>query len=395
MKKNNKRMLVAVLAMAMALSMTACSQEPGDEPSSSEPESSVSEQASEPESSDPEAEEEPGSDAEAEAETETSEPAAEEPGSGADTGSSAASQPATDTTTSQPAANQSGSQAGASGQAPAAQTQQPAANSQSQAPASQNQSQSTSTPPATTQTSNASSGKGPLANYTVSVQDNSTPAVSVSGRSIDGKSSYYFYSADDDILGYIASNVVSQINRDYKMIQKTDEEHKAWYVEQFNELRGVEGSSGSTSSGSSDSNSSSSGSTGSGSSEIDIDEYKNEVLRLVNEERENAGLPDLVPHSTAMEFAQIRAEEISELFSHKRPDGTFGVYSHYHFGENIAKGQETPQEVVDDWMSSNTHRSAIMDTVSNSNNTIGIGVYQDDGGTLYWVLEFVTWDAEG
>lgn len=386
MKKHSKRILIALLAAVMALGMTACSEEPADEPSPSEPESSVSEQASEPESSDPEAEEEPGSDAEAEAETETSEPAAEEPGSGADTGSSAASQPATDTTTSQPAANQGST----SSQAPAAQAQQPAANSQSQAPASQNQSQSTSTPPATTQTSNASSGKGPLANYTVSVQDNSTPAVSVSGRSIDGKSGYYFYSADDDILGYIASNVVSQINRDYKMIQKTDEEHKAWYVEQFNELRGLEGGSGS-----SGSHSSSSGSTGSGSSEINIDEYKDEVLRLVNEERENAGLPDLVPHSTAMEFAQIRAEEISELFSHQRPDGTFGVYSHYHFGENIAKGQETPQEVVDDWMSSNTHRSAIMDTVSNSNNTIGIGVYQDDGGILYWVLEFVTWDSEG
>ena len=367
MKKNNKRILVAMLAMAMALSLTACSEEPAEDTSSSESESSVSEQVSEPEVSDLEVEEDTSSEAEAEPESEyeTSEPATDNTSSTADTAS-------------QPTADQGSSQA-----------QQPATSSQTDT-SSQTQAQA----PAT-QASNTSSGKGPLANYTVSVQDNSTPAVSVSGRSIDGKSGYYFYSADDDILGYIASNVVSQINRDYKMIQKTDEEHKAWYVEQFNELRGVEGSSGSTSSGSSDSNSSSSGSTGSGSSEIDIDEYKNEVLRLVNEERENAGLPDLVPHSTAMEFAQIRAEEISELFSHQRPDGTFGVYSHYHFGENIAKGQETPQEVVDDWMSSNTHRSAIMDTVSNSNNTIGIGVYQDDGGILYWVLEFVTWDSEG
>lgn len=370
MKKNNKRMLVAMLAMAMVLSMTACSEEPADGGSSSEPESSVSEQVSEPESSDLEVEDDTSSDTEAE--SETSELAA-------DTGGSTASQPAVDTTTSQPAADQSSSQ-----------VQQPATSGQGQTgSSSQTQGQSTSTPPAT-QTSNASSGKGSLANYTVSVQDNSTPAVSVSGKNINGKNGYYFYSEDGDILGYIASNVVSQINRDYKMIQKTDDEQKDWYVEQFNELRGLEGGSGS-----SGSHSSSSGSTGSGSSEIDIDEYKDEVLRLVNEERENAGLPDLVPHSTAMEFAQIRAEEISELFSHQRPDGTFGVYSHYHFGENIAKGQETPQEVVDDWMSSNTHRSAIMDTVSNSNNTIGIGVYQDDGGTLYWVLEFVTWDSEG
>ena len=367
MKKNNKRMLVAVLAMAMALSMTACSEEPAEDTSSSEPESSVSEQVSEPETSDLEVEDDTSSDAE----TETSDPAA------TDTGSSTASQPATDTTTSQPASDQGGSQA---------ETQQPATSSQSQNNSS-SQNQSTSTPPAT-QTSNTSSGKGPLANYTVSVQDNSTPAVSVSGRSIDGKSGYYFYSADGDILGYIASNVVSQINRDYKMIQKTDEEHKAWYVEQFNVLRGLEGGSGSVTSNSSSSTTSSESS----SKEVDIEEYRKEVFRLVNDERKKAGVAECVSDSTAMEYAQIRAEELAEKFSHESPDGSIMEYSHYTFAENIAKGQDTPEEVVSDWMASSGHRAAMLSDYSNYGNCLGVGVYEEDG-TFYWVLEFILWDA--
>ena len=335
MKKNNKRMLVAVLAMAMALSMTACSEEPAEDTSSSEPESSVSEQVSEPETSDLEVEDDTSNSTESE--TETSDPAAgNTSSSAADAGSSTSSQ------------------------------------TQAQAPA-------------TTQTSNASSGKGPLANYTVSVQDNSTPAVSVSGRSIDGKSGYYFYSADGDILGYIASNVVSQINRDYKMIQKTDEEHKAWYVEQFNVLRGLEGGSGSTGSGSS-------GSTGSSSSEIDIEELREEFIRLTNEEREKAGLEPYKVNDVAMEFAQIRAEEISEYFSHERPNGDqTGTYSHYTFGENIVKGGRTAEAAINSLMGSSVHKAAILST---EDEYFGVGVYEKNG-TLYWTQEFIVWDSQG
>lgn len=364
MKKNNKRMLVAVLAMAMALSMTACSEEPAEDTSSSEPESSVSEQVSEPETSDLEVEDDTSSDAEAE--SETSEPAADVSSNAADAGSS---------TASQPAADQGSSQA-----------QQPATSSQTDT-SSQTQAQA----PTTAQTSNTSSGKGSLANYTVSIQDSSTPAVSVSGKNINGKNGYYFYSEDGDILGYIASNVVSQINRDYKMIQKTDDEQKGWYVEQFNELRGVEGGSGSAGSGSSGSSSSSS-SGSSSSSEIDIEELREELIQLTNEEREKAGLDPYEVNSTAMEFAQIRAEEISEYFSHERPNGDqTGTYSHYTFGENIAKGQDTPQDVMNDWMSSSVHRAAIL---SDEDEYFGVGVYEENG-TLYWVQEFIWWDSQG
>lgn len=364
MKKNNKRMLVAVLAMAMALSMTACSEEPAEDTSSSEPESSVSEQVSEPETSDLEVEDDTSSDAEAE--SETSEPAADVSSSAADAGSS---------TASQPAADQGSSQA-----------QQPATSSQTDT-SSQTQAQA----PTTAQTSNTSSGKGSLANYTVSIQDSSTPAVSVSGKNINGKNGYYFYSEDGDILGYIASNVVSQINRDYKMIQKTDDEQKGWYVEQFNELRGVEGGSGSAGSGSSGSSSSSS-SGSSSSSEIDIEELREELIQLTNEEREKAGLDPYEVNSTAMEFAQIRAEEISEYFSHERPNGDqTGTYSHYTFGENIVKGGRTAEAAINSLMGSSVHKAAILST---EDEYFGVGVYEKNG-TLYWTQEFIVWDSQG
>ena len=380
MKKNSKRILVALLAAAMALSMTACSQEPGDEPSSSEPESSVSEQASEPEPSDPEVEEGPGSEAEAEAETETSEPAAEEPSSGADTGSSAASQPATDTTTSQPAANQGST----SSQAPAAQAQQPAANSQSQAPASQNQSQSTSTPPAT----QASSGKGPLAKYTVNVTDPDTPATHVVGTTINGKDAYYFYSSSDKIVGNIPMDYIAQIIRENGLSYAELDEQKAWFVENFNIYRGLDGGEYESSSGSSGSSGSSN------SSEIDIDEFREELIRLTNKEREDAGLEPFDVDADAMEYAQLRAEEISESFAHKRPNGdSSSMYGSCTYGENIAKGYTTPEAAINGWMNSDGHRRTMMGDYSDYGNRFGVGVYKKNG-TIYWTQEFVAYDSE-
>ena len=370
MKKNNKRMLVAVLAMAMALSMTACSEEPAEDTSSSEPESSVSEQVSEPEVSDLEVEEDTNS----ETEDETSEPDDEgaDSSSAADASSSTASQPAADTA-SQPAADQGSSQA-----------QQPATSSQANT-SSQAQNQSTSTPPATTQTSNASSGKGPLAKYAVNVQDSSTPATSVVGETLNGKSAYYFYSADGKLLGSIPIDYLMQIIGDNGLSYAEDDEQKAWFVESFNIYRGLEG--GSNSSGSS-SPSSSSGSTGSSSSEIDIESLRDELIRLTNEEREDAGLESLTVDDELMDFAQIRAEEISELYSHNRPSGApDGPYAEYQYGENIAKGYTTPQAAVDGWMGSDAHRAEIMDDTYN--DSFGVGVYRAPNGTYYWVQVFI------
>ena len=264
--------------------------------------------------------------------------------------------------------------------------------SQSSAPASTSsqssaQSQSGSSTPAPQKTT-SSSGKGPLAKYTVRVSDSSTPATDVQGELYNGELAYVFYSSSGKVLGTVPDSVISQILWDNNLTQAEDDEQKSWFVENFNIYRGLdggsyEGGSGSTSGGSSSS-----------SSKIDLEEYKDEIFQLVNEAREAEGLEPFVSHSTAMEFAQIRAEEISEKFSHTRPDGSVMTYSHYNFAENIAKGGRTPEDAVNSWLNSSGHRAAIMADYSNCGNGMGVGIFEKNG-TMYWVLEFVGWDSEG
>lgn len=231
------------------------------------------------------------------------------------------------------------------------------------------------------QTSTAS-GKGPLAKYTVNVTDSNTPAVKVVGETLNGKGAYYFYSSSGKILGNIPIEYLTTIIRENGLSDYEADEQKAWFVENFNIYRGLDG--GSYESGS--------GSTGGSSSEIDLEEYKDEFIRLTNEEREKAGLEPFEIHDVAMEFAQIRAEELSEKFSHERPNGDqTGTYSHYTFGENIVKGGNTPESAIKSLMGSKVHRETIL---SENCHEFGVGVYEKNG-TLYWVQEFLAWDSEG
>jgi|LFRM01.1.fsa_nt_gb uncharacterized protein YkwD len=119
--------------------------------------------------------------------------------------------------------------------------------------------------------------------------------------------------------------------------------------------------------------------------------YAEEVLRLVNIEREKAGLPALTTNSELKAAADKRAQEIKASFSHTRPDGSkfstvlkeYGI-SFRTAGENIAYGQRSPQEVVNAWMNSPGHRANILNS---SFGKIGIGVYQS-GGVIYWTQLF-------
>ena len=259
----------------------------------------------------------------------------------------------------------------------------PADNASSSAPA-----QTSSAAPvqqtAPAQTSTAS-GKGPLAKYTVNVTDSSTPAVKVTGTTLNGKSAYYFYSADGKLLGDIPTQYLGTIINENGLSYAEADEQKAWFVENFNIYRGLD--SGSSS------GSSSSGSSSSSSSSYDEDGYREEVFRLINEERVANGVPEFTLDETAMEFAQLRAEEIADKFSHERPDGdSSGMYSHYTFGENIAKGYRTPADAVDGWMNSTGHRNTMLGNYADYGNYAGVGVYRKNG-VIYWTLEIIAWDA--
>ena len=123
-----------------------------------------------------------------------------------------------------------------------------------------------------------------------------------------------------------------------------------------------------------------------------VSAYAQEVVRLVNLERANAGLPALAMDAQLSAAAAIRAGEIDASFSHTRPDGTscFTVLRELGIpyracGENIAKGSPTPARVVEGWMNSAGHRANIL----NKNfTTIGVGVHEDAAGVMHWAQLF-------
>ncbi|MDO4581198.1 MAG: CAP domain-containing protein [Bacillota bacterium] len=106
--------------------------------------------------------------------------------------------------------------------------------------------------------------------------------------------------------------------------------------------------------------------------------FAEEVVQLCNIERSKQGLASLTIDETLMQAAHIRAVEVQEKFSHTRPNGTICFtalqeigYSYRTAGENIAIGQQTPSEVVEDWMNSQGHRENIL---NRNYRRIGVGV---------------------
>ena len=125
--------------------------------------------------------------------------------------------------------------------------------------------------------------------------------------------------------------------------------------------------------------------------------YRNEVLRLINIERAKEGLSELTMASVNLTAAaQRRANELAVKYdpNHLRPDGRkcFTVLPEYNVkymcaGENIARGQSSPAEVVNDWMNSPGHRANIL----NPNfHKIGIGYFYNVKAAYshFWVQIF-------
>ncbi|MEE3393908.1 MAG: CAP domain-containing protein [Lachnospiraceae bacterium] len=122
--------------------------------------------------------------------------------------------------------------------------------------------------------------------------------------------------------------------------------------------------------------------------------YAKKVLKLVNKERKKRGLKKLKLRSRMNKAARIRAKETSKSFSHTRPDGTlcFSVFQDLDIpytmvGENIAAGQQSPEEVVDSWMHSEGHRANIL---SKYYRYMGLGLCKKSNSEYgyYWVQEF-------
>ena len=118
------------------------------------------------------------------------------------------------------------------------------------------------------------------------------------------------------------------------------------------------------------------------------EQWKYEVLSLVNQERIKNGLNALTWGESCADAAQLRAREIMTSYSHTRPSGEAWSTAcplpggrGYFAGENLMAGNSavSPETVVAAWMNSEDHRANIL----NPNFTkLSVG-FVFDGGSQY------------
>ena len=122
--------------------------------------------------------------------------------------------------------------------------------------------------------------------------------------------------------------------------------------------------------------------------------YEQQVVELVNVERQKAGLPALKIDSAISNVARTKSKDmaVNNYFAHQSPTyGSAGdMLTKYGikwsaWGENIASGQRTPQAVVTAWMNSPGHRANIL---SSNFGRIGVGYVTNSNGTPYWTQVF-------
>lgn len=127
---------------------------------------------------------------------------------------------------------------------------------------------------------------------------------------------------------------------------------------------------------------------------VGIDPTCEEVLEYINGYRAENGLSPLAFDEKLLKAAQTRAEELTEYYSHDRPDGSscFTVcgevgFSYSAVGENIAWTEgslSTAATVSEMWFNSPTHRKNML---NDNFEVTGIAAFSV-GNTTYWVQIF-------
>ncbi|MEU6553456.1 CAP domain-containing protein [Streptomyces sp. NPDC046915] len=117
------------------------------------------------------------------------------------------------------------------------------------------------------------------------------------------------------------------------------------------------------------------------------------VIQLVNAERAKVGCSALTSNATLAKAAQAHSADMAahQNMSHTGSDGsspgdriTRAGYSWSAYGENVAYGYSTPEQVMAGWMSSPGHRANILNC---SFKQIGVGLAQPGS---YWTQDFGT-----
>ena len=134
---------------------------------------------------------------------------------------------------------------------------------------------------------------------------------------------------------------------------------------------------------------------------------ESEIIRLVNVQRDLAGLPPLTVNLRLNAAASLHTQDMVSisnlygpnvgmqhtLYGTPRPEvsdrlDTVGYdtwTTAFSWGENIAYGYSSAAAVMDAWMNSTGHRANILST---SFREIGVSVGVDSGGRLFFTQVF-------
>ncbi|WP_324606164.1 CAP domain-containing protein [Streptomyces griseus] len=117
------------------------------------------------------------------------------------------------------------------------------------------------------------------------------------------------------------------------------------------------------------------------------------IVQLVNAERSKVGCSPVTLNAVLTKAAQAHSEDMAahRNMSHTGSDGsspgdriTSAGYIWSTYGENVAYGYATPEQVMAGWMSSPGHKANILNCAFKD---IGVGLAQPDS---YWTQDFGT-----
>jgi uncharacterized protein YkwD len=125
--------------------------------------------------------------------------------------------------------------------------------------------------------------------------------------------------------------------------------------------------------------------------EFEPNATEQEIIDLTNAERRKANLSALTASPQLVKVARLHSENMAKqdkldhTLDEKTADQrvTDAGYRWARSGENIAKGQRTPAEVVTSWMNSQGHRDNIL---TQEYTEIGVAVVEAKDGQKYWTM---------
>jgi len=128
---------------------------------------------------------------------------------------------------------------------------------------------------------------------------------------------------------------------------------------------------------------------------------ESQLIALINSERQAIDIPPIAVNWEVSRLARYKSEEMKthQMFTHESllygdPAELLTRFNvpFAKIGANIAMGQETPQEVLESWLSSPGHMANI---VNPSFTSAGVGYSCDDNGISFWTLILVAKPTPG